>query len=78
MEAVDRGEFQSSIDQPDQLSRLREAASNSLGKREVKSIRFYKRDLMRIRTIASEKGMPYQTLIASIVHQYANGLLQER
>lgn len=77
MEAIEQGEFEPSPDGGERLAALREAAANSLGERESKNIPFYKRDLQRIRVIASQKGIPYQTLIASIIHQYANGQLKE-
>ncbi len=31
------------------------------------------KDMMRLRAKALELGMPYQTLIGSILHQYAEG-----
>ena len=42
------------------------------------SARLSERDLMRLKARALEKGIPYQTLLSSIVHQYVEGRLVER
>lgn len=40
--------------------------------------RLAQHDLARLKARALELGMPYQTLLASIVHQYVEGSLVER
>jgi predicted DNA binding CopG/RHH family protein len=35
-------------------------------------------DLQNIRDIAREEGLPYQSLISSVLHKYATGRLVER
>ncbi len=40
--------------------------------------RLAERDLARLKAKALELGMPYQTLLASIVHRYVEGTLVER
>ena len=48
-----------------------QAAKRALdGKRERISISIPERDLARLKTRAAEEGMPYQTLINSILHKY--------
>ena len=37
-----------------------------------------KNDLLRLKSQALELGMPYQTLLASIIHRYVEGELIER
>ena len=52
----------------------KEAARQTLdGKRQRISISIPERDLMRLKTKAAEQGMPYQTLINSILHKYVEG-----
>jgi len=41
------------------------------------NIRISKRDLELIQRKAIEEGLPYQTLIASIIHKYNSGILSE-
>jgi len=43
------------------------------GKRRRISIAIPERGLARLKTKAAEKGMPYQTLINSILHEYVEG-----
>ena len=42
------------------------------------NIRLAERDLVGIQTRAVEEGMPYQTLISSILHKYLSGRFIER
>ena len=52
----------------------KEAARQTLeGKRKRISISIPERDLARLKTRAAEEGMPYQTLINSILHKYVEG-----
>ena len=53
--------------------KLIRAARATIAKTRHISIRLSERDLMRLRAKALELGMPYQTLIGSILHQYAEG-----
>jgi hypothetical protein len=41
------------------------------------NIRISSKDLEELQTIAVEEGLPYQTLMASILHRYAAGRLVE-
>ena len=52
-----------------------EAASNYLQKDARINIRISSSDLMRIKQRAAYEGLPYQTLIASILHKYSAGHL---
>ncbi len=42
------------------------------------NIRISSKDLEAIQKRALEEGLPYQTLISSLLHKYASGRLQER
>ena len=54
------------------------AAKNTLLKDQRMNIRIAKRDLEGLKTKAMEQGLPYQTLVSSILHKYVNGNLVER
>jgi len=41
------------------------------------NVRISKRDVQALKTKALEVGIPYQTLVTSILHQYAAGKLKE-
>ncbi|MEL6921531.1 MAG: CopG family antitoxin [Pseudomonadota bacterium] len=47
-------------------------------KRKPVTMRLPNRDIERLKAVAERKGMPYQTLVASVLHQYLNGDLVER
>ncbi|CDZ33677.1 CopG family antitoxin [Neorhizobium galegae] len=50
-----------------------DAARNAIdGKRQRISISIPERDLARLKAKALEQGMPYQTLINSILHKYVS------
>ena len=53
--------------------KLVRAARATIAKNRHISIRLSERDLMLIRARALDLGIPYQTLIGSILHQYAEG-----
>ena len=42
------------------------------------TLRLQERDITRLKGMAARKGLPYQTLISSVLHQFANGDLVER
>lgn len=49
------------------------ASKNFLKKSERINIRMNKFDLNHIKRKAAQEGVPYQTLISSILHKYASG-----
>ncbi|WP_206454821.1 CopG family antitoxin [Aurantimonas marina] len=70
-EASENGEWVSVGDIETQRAFWVDMARATLdGKRRRISIAIPERDLARLKTRAAEKGMPYQTLINSILHEY--------
>jgi len=59
-------------------SKMEMAARNTLLKDQRMNIRIAKRDLEGLKTKAMEQGLPYQTLVSSILHKYVNGNLVEK
>ena len=57
-------------------STLMEAARETLQKDKRINIRMSGRDLLSLKRKANRFGMPYQTLISSILHQYVSGDLK--
>jgi predicted DNA binding CopG/RHH family protein len=60
------------------LAAFRDAARATFIKDRRVNIRLSSADLMDIRARAYEEGVPYQTLIASVLHKYVSGRLHER
>ena len=48
------------------------AAKATLDRTKNINIRISERDLQKLKGKAAEQGLPYQTLIASIIHQFNN------
>lgn len=61
-----------------ELSKFRAAARATAVKDRRVNIRLSSGDLQDIQVKALEQGLPYQTLIASVLHKYVTGRLSER
>jgi hypothetical protein len=61
-----------------QRAALRDAARATFVKCRRVNIRLSPADLMDIQARAYEEGVPYQTLIASVIHKYVSGRLLEK
>jgi predicted DNA binding CopG/RHH family protein len=55
----------------------KKVALHSLHKTKNINIRISQQDLQKIKSKAIERGLPYQTLISSIIHQYSRGKVRE-
>ncbi len=62
----------------EEIKKAKIAAEATLTKSERMNIRLSPNDLRRLKIKAMEEGMPYQTLVASILHKYLIGRLQEQ
>ena len=51
------------------------AAKETMKKNKNINIRISENDLQSIKLLAAKEGMPYQTLIGSLIHKYASGYL---
>jgi predicted DNA binding CopG/RHH family protein len=70
LEAYDRGEFKPAKNMNKSISELRGAARNTLKKDQRVNIRISSKDLTEIQVAAIKEGVPYQTLMASVLHKY--------
>lgn len=75
--AYDSGQLKS-VATDEERARLRAAARATSNKDRRVNIRLSLGDLQDIQVRALEEGLPYQTLIASVLHKYVTGRLQER
>lgn len=50
----------------------------TLNKTKNVNIRIADKDLLKIKAKAAEKGIPYQTLLSSLIHQYSDGRIREK
>lgn len=68
----------SSKEKAREISKLKIAAKEHIQKRRKEkriSIRVFASDLERIKEIAEEEGLPYQTLVTSVLHKFSTGRL---
>lgn len=59
-----------------EMQAAREAAASYFKKEARINIRLSGPDLKLLKRKAAEEGMPYQTLIASVLHKFVSGRLQ--
>jgi predicted DNA binding CopG/RHH family protein len=52
-------------------------ARNTMKKNRKINIRISENDLSALRRRAAREGIPYQTLVGSVLHKFANGLLYD-
>jgi len=71
LEAYDKGEFISDATQAE-LQQYRKFAGYTLEKTRNINIRLSEKTLLGIKRKAVEEGIPYQTLVSSILHKYVN------
>jgi len=74
----ERGEWQSVADTAQEAKRYRQAARATLRKDARVNIRISSKDLEALQRRALEEGIPYQTLIASVLHKYVSGRLVDQ
>ena len=75
--AYEKGELKSSSPSKSKLAKFKAAATATFLKEKRVNIRLSSPDLMDIQARALEEGMPYQTLIASVLHKFVAGRLVE-
>ncbi len=78
LESYERGEWKLIKNSKSEIKKLREYARKTLQKDKRINIRMASRDLDQVQVIAAQEGIPYQTLISSIIHKYVSGYLIEK
>ncbi|MHB8348567.1 MAG: hypothetical protein ACYDHM_15745 [Acidiferrobacterales bacterium] len=77
-EDYEKGHFESVAPSKAELKKYREAARATFIKDRRVNVRLSSPDLMDIQTRAAEEGVPYQTLIASVLHKFVTGRFTEK
>ena len=78
IKAFDRDEFVLHDPTPAFLARFAEAAENTTRKDRRINIRLSDHDLAGIQRKAAEQGIPYQSLISGLIHQFVEGQIAIR
>lgn len=78
LEDFEKDEFVS-VDNSKEESKLAKQAAKNFMKRDNRiNIRISGADLNMVRRIAVQEGLPYQTLLASIIHKFVTGRLVDK
>jgi len=75
LSSMGRGEWKPVKNMASEIREYAKYAKKTLKKDQRISIRMSKQDFVGIQSKAVSEGIPYQTLITSIVHKYVNGKL---
>lgn len=75
LDSFERGEWKTVNNTDEEKAFAKQAATDFLKKEARINIRLSKNDLLRIKQIAAHEGLPYQTLISSLLHKFAAGRL---
>jgi predicted DNA binding CopG/RHH family protein len=77
IETVERGEWTSVKNLEQEIKKHQQYAKNTLRKDKRVNIRISSRDLEALQSRAVEDGIPYQTLMASVLHRFVAGRFKE-
>jgi len=78
MKSIENDEWVSVNNLDEEIQTARDAARATFLKSERMNIRISPRDLNGLKVRAMEEGIPYQTLVSSIIHKYLAGRLREQ
>jgi len=70
IKAYEAGFFKSTSNLGEESKKYAQIARNTLKKNKSITIRLAERDIQKIKAKAAEEGLPYQTLITSVIHRY--------
>ncbi len=73
LDSFERGEWRPVANRSREIARHVRYARNTLAKDKRVNIRISSKDLEEIQALAVEDGLPYQTLMASVLHRYVSG-----
>lgn len=75
--SIEAEEWDSVNDLAAEVELARQIARNTAAKDDKITIRISGRDLELLKSMAMDQGMPYQTMVTSVLHKYATGKLKE-
>ena len=78
LEAYEKGELKRADNMEELIEQHRAAATAMFRKDARINIRLSSRDLRALQSLALREGIPYQTLVSSVLHKYVEGRLVEK
>jgi len=77
LKSYENDEWESIKDFKKKKAEYQRYARNTAAKNKRINIRLSEKDLANLKAKSLEEGMPYQTLVGSIIHKYVSGKLKE-
>ncbi len=77
LNSYEKGEWRSIKDFEKKKLEYQRIAKNTSAKIKRINIRLTEKDLANLKAKSLEEGMPYQTLVASIIHKYISGKFKD-
>ncbi len=78
VESFEKDEWRPVAERDAEVERYRNYARATFKKDMRVNIRISRKDLEALQTRALEEGIPYQTLMASVLHKYVSGRLVDK
>ena len=78
LDSIERGEWKSVKNFKKEKKRFEAIARDTLARNKQVNIRISEKDLNDIQSRAVEEGIPYQTLMSSVLHKYVRGRFKEK
>ena len=78
MESIEKDEWVAAENSKREIEKLERTARATFAKSERMNVRISPRDLRNLKIRAMEAGVPYETLVASVIHKFLSGRLVER
>ena len=78
LDRFERGDLRSAPGAEREIEVARQAARNTFNKTKRVNLRVTERDFKLAHSRAREEGIPYQTLLSSVIHKYLAGRLTEK
>ncbi|MDE2925962.1 MAG: antitoxin [Acidobacteriota bacterium] len=78
LDRFERGDLRSAPGAEREVEEARQAARNTFNKTKRVNLRMTERDFKLAHSRAREEGIPYQTLLSSIIHKYLAGRLTDK
>ena len=78
LDSYEKGQIKTKRPSEEELKEVKKIAEMTFRKNRRITIRLYDHDYKGIQKKAMEKGIPYQTLISGMIHQYIEGDIVEK
>ena len=78
LNAFEAGKLQAIPHSQEEVTRLTQLFKTASNKTSRVSLRMSKSDYLRAKEVAFQEGLPYQTLLSSILHKYFTGQFVEK